>query len=119
VHTCDKRRSRSWIHERFPEFRFEEGFEEEDILWDPKVRETKAEVAERARKVLDYVFEKDTSSTCEFDDICSGLSLMNPYRYLCYCTRGDHRRISSGHRSSPLWAFDWRCVPLLRSDARN
>ncbi|KAJ3566660.1 hypothetical protein NP233_g6866 [Leucocoprinus birnbaumii] len=63
IHTCDKRRSRSWIHGRFPEFTFEKGFEEEDVLWDPDVRENKTEVADRARKVLDYIFDKDTSLT--------------------------------------------------------
>lgn len=63
VHTCDKRRNHSWIHARFPDLDFEEGFEEEDALWDPEIRETKAEVADRARKVLDYIFERDTSST--------------------------------------------------------
>lgn len=57
VHTCDRRRTRSWIHERFPDFDFEVGFSEEDPLWDPEVRETKAEVAERARRALDHIFE--------------------------------------------------------------
>ncbi|KXN88386.1 putative phosphomutase PMU1 [Leucoagaricus sp. SymC.cos] len=63
VHTCDKRRTRSWIHNRFPSFRFEDGFEEEDVLWDAEVRETKEGVTERARKVLDHIFEQDVSST--------------------------------------------------------
>jgi len=63
IHTCDKRRTRSYIHERFPDYEFEEGFEEEDKLWDPEIRETKSQVAERARRVLDYIFEKDTTST--------------------------------------------------------
>ncbi|KAF9448758.1 phosphoglycerate mutase-like protein [Macrolepiota fuliginosa MF-IS2] len=63
VHTCDKRRTRSYIHKRFPNCEFEDGFEEEDELWDTDLRETKAEVAKRARNVLDYIFEKDPSST--------------------------------------------------------
>jgi len=65
VHTCDKRRTRSWIHERFPDFDFETGFSEEDLLWDPDVRETKADVVERARRALDYIFE-DSAAYCAF-----------------------------------------------------
>jgi len=65
VHTCDKRRTRSWIHERFPDFDFETGFTEEDLLWDPDVRETEANVVERARRVLDCIFE-DPATYCTF-----------------------------------------------------
>lgn len=64
MHSCGKRRSRSYIHERFPEYEFEDGFQEEDKLWDPKIRETQNQVDERAREVLDHIFEKDASSTC-------------------------------------------------------
>lgn len=34
------------------------------MLWDPDVRETKAQVKERARKVLNMIFEHD--EPCEF-----------------------------------------------------
>ncbi|XP_006456414.1 hypothetical protein AGABI2DRAFT_78087, partial [Agaricus bisporus var. bisporus H97] len=63
IHTCDQRRSRSFIHERFPTFEFEEGLTEEDELWDAEIRETKAQVSKRAQDVLDYIFQKDTDST--------------------------------------------------------
>jgi hypothetical protein len=33
-------------------------------MWDSEIRETKAEVAKRARDVLDYIFQKDADSTC-------------------------------------------------------
>ncbi|KAI5120262.1 hypothetical protein M0805_004598 [Coniferiporia weirii] len=59
VHSCDQRRSLSYLHESFPEFDIEEGFTEEDELHDPKVREEQAHVAERVRLVLDYIFERD------------------------------------------------------------
>ncbi|KAF9226834.1 phosphoglycerate mutase-like protein [Gyrodon lividus] len=59
VHTCDKRRKRSEIHEEFPETLFEEGFTEEDLLWEPDHRETHADIDRRARNVLDMIFDND------------------------------------------------------------
>ncbi|EGO02302.1 hypothetical protein SERLA73DRAFT_178171 [Serpula lacrymans var. lacrymans S7.3] len=57
VHTCDKRRSRSFIKSTYPQLLLEEGFTEEDELWDANARETKTELDARARTVLDNVFE--------------------------------------------------------------
>ncbi|PPQ72225.1 hypothetical protein CVT24_002353, partial [Panaeolus cyanescens] len=62
-HTCDKRNTRSYIASAFPSFEIEEGLTEQDELWDADVRETKAQVSHRARKVLDLVFEKDVEDT--------------------------------------------------------
>ncbi|KAF9236216.1 histidine phosphatase superfamily, partial [Melanogaster broomeanus] len=59
VHTCDKRRTRSEIHKAFPETLFEEGFAEEDLLWDAGCRETHADIDRRARNVLDMIFDND------------------------------------------------------------
>ncbi|KAK1234729.1 putative phosphoglycerate mutase pmu1, partial [Marasmius sp. AFHP31] len=56
VHTCDKRRSRSYIRASFPEFDIEEGLAEEDELWTPDERESEADVVNRAKNVLDAVF---------------------------------------------------------------
>lgn len=56
VHTCDKRRTMSYIKNAFPTFQLELGFSEEDLLWNADVRETKGQVEERARKVLDMIF---------------------------------------------------------------
>jgi hypothetical protein len=39
-------------------------------MWDSGIRETKAEVAKRARDVLDYIFQKDADSTCMLSEIC-------------------------------------------------
>ncbi|KAN0135554.1 phosphoglycerate mutase-like protein [Lactarius tabidus] len=61
-HTCDKRRTRTEIHSDFPGFAFEEGFEEEDILWSPE-RETKENIEVRARLFLDRVFTNDSDAT--------------------------------------------------------
>ena len=37
----------------------EKGFKEEDVLWDPDVRETEEQVVERAKLVLEVIFEHD------------------------------------------------------------
>ncbi|TFK38871.1 phosphoglycerate mutase-like protein [Crucibulum laeve] len=62
VHTCDKRKSRTYIASAFPTFRIEDGFTEEDELWNPEIRETKPHLAERAKQVLDTIFERETSA---------------------------------------------------------
>jgi hypothetical protein len=63
---------------------FEEGFEEDDILWTPE-REKDESVERRAKLVLDRIFQNDS------DDICAvtpHLSWPNPqqssFRYICH-----------------------------------
>ncbi|KAI9512660.1 histidine phosphatase superfamily [Russula earlei] len=57
-HSCDKRSTRSALQSEFPNFVFEEGFEEEDVLYSAE-RETEANLQRRAKLVLDRIFEKD------------------------------------------------------------
>ena len=45
-------------------YAFEDGFTEEDELWKPDERETKAHVAQRAASVFDRIFLQDPE-TCE------------------------------------------------------
>ncbi|KAF8559453.1 hypothetical protein OG21DRAFT_736599 [Imleria badia] len=59
VSTCDKRRKKSEIASDFPDYPFEDGFPEEDETWDPDVRETIEQLAIRAKKVLDMIFDND------------------------------------------------------------
>ncbi|KAG0697290.1 histidine phosphatase superfamily [Suillus ampliporus] len=66
VHTCDKRRTRTYIKRSFPDFDIEEGFIEEDELWDPEVRETHEEIDARMRRVLDMIFDKDQEQFISF-----------------------------------------------------
>lgn len=61
VHTCDRRRSRTWIRETHPVFAFEEGFAEEDGLWRPDVRETLAEHAVRVEAFLEDLFGSESA----------------------------------------------------------
>ncbi|KAJ3542920.1 hypothetical protein NMY22_g3320 [Coprinellus aureogranulatus] len=58
VHTCDKRRPRSFIEANYPQFHIEDSLTEEDELWGPDFRETKAEVAARALGVIERIWEK-------------------------------------------------------------
>lgn len=62
VHTCDRRSSRTVIHENYPSYTFEAGFEENDPLWDPVVRETDSAQDVRSKTVLDDVFSKDDAT---------------------------------------------------------
>lgn len=69
IHTCDRRSPKSWIEENFPVgevFSFEDGFQEEDRLWVPNVRETIEQHAQRIQLFLEDVFddeEDDEGST--------------------------------------------------------
>ena len=62
VHTCDKRSSRSVIANAVPSWGIEEGFTEEDELWQPDHRETHEEHDERTRAVLEDIFAHDRST---------------------------------------------------------
>jgi broad specificity phosphatase PhoE len=59
VHTCDRRSSKSFIEERYPEWKLEEGFKEEDPLWSASERESDEAMDVRSKRVLDDVFESD------------------------------------------------------------
>jgi broad specificity phosphatase PhoE len=62
VHTCDRRRSKSYIQQHYPTCAFEDGFAEEDPLWVPDVRETADAQDVRTKTVLDDVFANDTNT---------------------------------------------------------
>ncbi|KAK4503413.1 hypothetical protein PRZ48_004328 [Zasmidium cellare] len=58
-HTCDRRSTRSYIHEHFPKWRIEEGLTEQDELWKADHRETHDEHDARTTEFLDNVFSHD------------------------------------------------------------
>ncbi|GAA5887614.1 hypothetical protein JCM6882_001471 [Rhodosporidiobolus microsporus] len=62
VHTCDERRSKSYLRSTFPAFIFEPGFAEQDELWKPDYRETDEEHEARIREQLDEIFASDPST---------------------------------------------------------
>ncbi|KAJ5609017.1 hypothetical protein N7528_009584 [Penicillium herquei] len=58
-HTCDRRSKASEIKADFPEYQFEAGFSEEDLLWDPKIREADEDRDARLTEFLNDVFATD------------------------------------------------------------
>jgi broad specificity phosphatase PhoE len=76
VHTCDRRRSRSWIQSNFPQFSIEPGFAEEDELWRPDVRETLEEHAARVEAFLDDVFANDVVSVISVTAHCGTIEAL-------------------------------------------
>lgn len=56
VHTCDKRRTRTYIRTNYTDFRIEPGFTEQDELWTADHRETDDEAIVRLKSALDTIF---------------------------------------------------------------
>jgi broad specificity phosphatase PhoE len=59
IHTCDRRSSKTAITTRWPDYKIEDGFAEDDKLWRPDSRESWSALMERLRGLLDDVFEHD------------------------------------------------------------
>lgn len=59
VHTCDRRSSKSAISKLYPDWPFEEGFEENDPLWVSDLREADSAMVVRARSAMDDIFNAD------------------------------------------------------------
>lgn len=65
-HTCDKRSSRTVIHNAVPSWDIEPGFTEEDELFQVHHRETLQEHDARTQRFLDDIFENDRNSFISF-----------------------------------------------------
>jgi broad specificity phosphatase PhoE len=88
VHTCDKRRPKSWIAARAPGAVFEAGFTEEDELWEPDVRETDEAQQARIRDALVQILDND-ASTCRSRAACHTIGM---------CSRACYRHLDYGAR---------------------
>lgn len=62
VHTCDRRFTKSKIQSMWPEYVFEPDFEEEDLLWDPDLRESDTHEVFRLQLLLDDIFANDQNT---------------------------------------------------------
>ncbi|KAH7025826.1 histidine phosphatase superfamily [Microdochium trichocladiopsis] len=62
-HTCDRRRSRTWIAENYPQFDIEDGLTENDELWTPDAIEAPEHIAGRLTTMLDDVFRHEGDAT--------------------------------------------------------
>ncbi|KAL2803312.1 histidine phosphatase superfamily [Aspergillus granulosus] len=58
MHTCNERRSKSYIEDLFPGWTFEKGFTEDDELWTGVTAEPSEAQDERSREALDDIFSK-------------------------------------------------------------
>ncbi|KAI1635123.1 histidine phosphatase superfamily [Biscogniauxia mediterranea] len=66
VHTCDARRTRSWIASEYPEYQIEHGFTEEDEHWKAEVRESDEAINSRITELLSDVFNDKSSTVVSF-----------------------------------------------------
>ncbi|MCJ1362885.1 hypothetical protein MMC16_001991 [Acarospora aff. strigata] len=66
IHTCDRRRSKTWIQEQYPKYKFEAGFAENDPLWKADIRETDSALDARLKALLDDIFNHDESTYVSF-----------------------------------------------------
>ncbi|KAF5851060.1 hypothetical protein GGP41_010735 [Bipolaris sorokiniana] len=62
AHTCDRRRTKSFIRENFPYFKFEKGFAEDDPYWTELFAEPRTNQDARSKAVLDDIFSNDDST---------------------------------------------------------
>ena len=61
-HTCDRRSSRSWIAEHYPEFIIDPAFTEEDELWRADRWESGEEHQARIQRLLEEIYESDQNT---------------------------------------------------------
>ena len=59
IHTCDHRRSRTYIHDLFPTWNIDPSLTEYDELWNGVTAETNDAQDARSKKVLDSIFGAD------------------------------------------------------------
>jgi len=110
VHTCDKRNTKSYIAKSHPSFTIEEGFTEADELWNPTVRETKAEVSIRARSVIDKIFREDPEATCKSNfPLFTGVNY-NSRSYFDNRARGFYQRLFGCCGTPTVFFAYWRWV---------
>ena len=65
-HTCDRRGTKTYIREAFPNYRIQRGFSETDQLFRDLLQETPLDQDIRTKKLLDDVFSSDDSTYLSF-----------------------------------------------------
>ncbi|KAJ5370468.1 phosphoglycerate mutase [Penicillium cataractarum] len=71
IHTCDHRRSKTYIKDLFPSWRIESGFAEDDELWNGVTAETSAAQDVRSTTALGEVFFAASSKEDSFVSVTS------------------------------------------------
>ncbi|KIM58755.1 hypothetical protein SCLCIDRAFT_1218294 [Scleroderma citrinum Foug A] len=59
IESCNRRRTRTDIQRKFPDYLIEDGFTEDDELWRPDVLESYDDIDVRVRTVLEMIFRND------------------------------------------------------------
>ncbi|KAI0024136.1 histidine phosphatase superfamily [Xylariomycetidae sp. FL0641] len=95
-HTCDRRRTKSWITSNYPDYEIEPGFAENDEIWKADVRESEAEVETRIRALLDDIFEHSKTPVIAFT-----------------CHSGFIRGLYGVTKHRDVWISAGTMVPLL------
>ncbi|KAF2132004.1 phosphoglycerate mutase-like protein [Dothidotthia symphoricarpi CBS 119687] len=62
AHTCDRRSTKSYIHQNFPSFKFEKHFAEKDPYWTELHAEPQTNQDIRSKQVLDDILVNDSST---------------------------------------------------------
>ncbi|KAI0137480.1 histidine phosphatase superfamily [Xylariales sp. AK1849] len=65
-HTCDRRSTRTWIAEHYPDYLIEPGFSEQDQVFKPDARETEENVLARQQAVLSDIFANEAEFFVSF-----------------------------------------------------
>jgi broad specificity phosphatase PhoE len=66
IHTCDERSNLTVIENAFPTYKIEDGFTEEDELWNALLSEPEAAQVQRSEILLDDVFSNDDNTWLSF-----------------------------------------------------
>lgn len=66
IATCDRRSTKTYIHEQFPPYPIEAGFTEDDELWSAWKLELPWQQDARMKSVLDDVFATDDNTWISF-----------------------------------------------------
>ncbi|CDK24068.1 unnamed protein product [Kuraishia capsulata CBS 1993] len=62
LHRCDERRSKTYLKERYPDFQFENGFVEDDLLWTKDTQEPDGAKVLRLTSFLNDLWASDPST---------------------------------------------------------
>lgn len=113
IHTCDKRRPLSYLRNAFPNFDIEEGFTEEDELYESDVRESEDHIVERARSVLDHIFKNDRESGMQGAPGIGLCLTVFPNSHFDYCTQWFYKRFTKSCGSCAGRATYWRYIIII------
>ncbi|KAH8423448.1 histidine phosphatase family protein [Aspergillus melleus] len=126
LHTCDSRSSKSAILAEYPLVRFEEGFAEEDPLYDPDLRESDTARDVRFRDLFQDIFAHDENTylslTAHSGAITSMLQVVG-HRKFALATGGVIPVLVRAERVKgplPVWEVDdWTGKPECKGDPKD